>query len=411
MVFPAGVVLGALLAQAPPAAPLPVTAGSTEAAAQAAVAAPSSGMTESGNDEFGDMTMSGFSIRTLTQVRYAGTFTAAGADPDSKATAQDNDGWRLNRMFLRLVAAPNKRLQARVLVDFAELMRKSGKRSLKLAYGELRPTKWLEITAGLFKRRFSLLELLPIADFEFGDVGPTDGFLKDLGYAGRDVGAMIRVSPLAQRHLLSVWVGAFAGDPEEGYDTTVGKLLSARVESKPLPILRLGADMAWRTGASVGHEKFPDYETETMVLDKGKAFSADATLALAGFELRLEGMLGDRTDAYWRDNHAKFLSTWGIATYRFPFAGVTLMPALRAEWLDADSDHGGDGRLYLTAGLNIDFSENIRLLIDVSRYDVQAGARALNERPWPMPRSGPDVDVRVADVDWWAVIAQLQLKI
>jgi hypothetical protein len=410
MVFPIGVVLGALLAQAPP-APTPVTAGPTEAAAQAELATPVPTMTESGNDEFGDMTMSGFSIRTLTQVRYAGTFTAAAPNPDSQATAEDNDGWRLNRMFLRLVAAPNKRLQARVLIDFAELMKKNPKRALKLAYGELRPTKWLEITAGLFKRSFSLLELLPIADFELGDVGPTDDFLKDLGYAGRDVGAMVRISPLAQRHLLNVWLGAFAGDPEEGYDVTVGKLVTARVESKPIPILRLGADLAWRTGSSVGHEKFPGYDTEAMTLDKGKAYSADATLLLSGFELRVEGMLGDRTDAFWRDNHAKFLSTWAIATYRFPFAGVSLMPAFRAEWLDADSQHSGDGRLYLTAGLNIDFSENIRLLVDVSRYDVQAQARALRKRPWPMPRPGPDPDIRVDDVDWWAVIAQLQLKI
>src|SRR5204863_9307489 len=133
---------------------------------------------ESGNDAFGDAPLSGFSLRTLTQVRYRGTMTPNGAQPDELATAKDDDGWRLNRMFLRLVAAPNKRVQARVLVDFAELMRKNPKRSLKLAYGLLVPWKWLEVTAGLFKRSFSLLELLPIADFELSDEGPTDDFLK-----------------------------------------------------------------------------------------------------------------------------------------------------------------------------------------------------------------------------------------
>src|SRR5438552_12023396 len=74
---------------------------------------------ESGNDAFGDAPLSGFSLRTLTQVRYRGTLTPTAAQPDELATAKDNDGWRLNRMFLRLVAAPNKRVQARVLVDFA----------------------------------------------------------------------------------------------------------------------------------------------------------------------------------------------------------------------------------------------------------------------------------------------------
>jgi hypothetical protein len=122
-------------------------------------------------------------------------------------------------------------------------------------------------------------------------------------------------------------------------------------------------------------------------------------------------VLGQRTDALWRDNHRSFLATWALAAYRFPFAGVILMPAARAEWLDADRERAGEGRLYLTAGLNVDFTESIRLLVDVSRYDVEGGSRALKNRPWPMPRSGPDVPIRVDDVDWWAVIAQLQLKI
>jgi hypothetical protein len=36
---------------------------------------------------------------------------------------------------------------------------------------------------GLFKRPYSLLELLPIAEFEFADVGPTDDVIKELGSA------------------------------------------------------------------------------------------------------------------------------------------------------------------------------------------------------------------------------------
>src|SRR5438105_4949950 len=58
---------------------------------------------ESGNDAFGDVTMSGFSLRTLSQVRYGGTFTDGG-DADQQATVKDSDGWRVNRMFLRIAA-------------------------------------------------------------------------------------------------------------------------------------------------------------------------------------------------------------------------------------------------------------------------------------------------------------------
>jgi hypothetical protein len=367
----------------------------------------------SGNDAFGDVAPGGFTIRTLTQIRYRGTFTPAPAGSDERATVQDHDGWRLNRAFFRLVAAPSKRVQARLLVDFAELLRKNQKKALKLAYGQFEATKWLEFTAGLFKRTFSLLELLPIADFELADEGPTDDFLKDLGFAGRDVGATIRLSPLAKKRYLSLWLGAFSGDTEEGYDAGVGKLFTARLESRPYHFLRVGADFAWRTEQSVGHEKYPDYLTEIVTLDSGKAYSADLTFSLAGFELRTEGMLGDRTDVLWeiRAGHRDFLATWALASYRIPIDSVVLMPAVRAEWLDVDRKNPGGGRVYLTAGFNIDLSANLRLLLDVSRYDVQSKTQSLNDRPWKMPAGGPDYDVRVSDADWWSVTAQLQLKI
>jgi hypothetical protein len=369
---------------------------------------------ESSNDAFGDNVMSGFTLRTLTEVRYRQTFTLRtpnGSDED--ATAKDNDGWRLNRMFLRLVAAPSKRLEARVTVDFAELMRKNPKRALKNAYAQLTPWKWLEVTAGIFKRTYSLTELLPSADFEFTDDGPTDHFIKDLGYAGRDVGAMVRLMPLEKKRFLSLWLGAFGGEPEEGYDATIGKLLTARLESRPYRFLRLGADMAWRTSANVGHQKYPDYLDEITTLSAGKAFSADATVSLAGFELRLEGLLGKRTDVEWevRDGYRDFFATWAVLTQRLSAGSTVLMPGLRAEFLDVDRKHAGGARLLLTAAFNVIINENLRLLIDASRYDVDRNTQALEERPWPTPASGPDLDVRVNDVDWWAITALLQVKI
>jgi hypothetical protein len=90
---------------------------------------------------------------------------------------------------------------------------------------------------------------------------------------------------------------------------------------------------------------------------------------------------------------------------------VVLMPAVRAEWLDVDRKNPGGGRSYLTAGFNVELNANVRLLLDASRYDVQEGAQSLNDRPWKMPASGPDYDVRVRDVDWWSVVGQVQIKI
>jgi hypothetical protein len=90
---------------------------------------------------------------------------------------------------------------------------------------------------------------------------------------------------------------------------------------------------------------------------------------------------------------------------------MVMMPAVRAEWLDVDRKNPGGGRLYLSAGFNVDISANVRLLLDFSRYDVQSGALSLKDRPWKMPVGGPDYDVRVSDADWWSVTTQLQLKI
>ena len=224
---------------------------------------------------------------------------------------------------------------------------------------------------------------------------------------------MIRVSPLDKKRYLRIALGAFAGDAEEGYDASIGKLLTARAESRPYRFLRLGADLAWRTEGSVGHEKYPNYLDETPILSAGKAYSADVTFALAGFELRLEGLLGRRTDIQWeiRDANRDFLAAWTVAAYRIPIGSTVLMPALRAEWLDVDRKHAGGGRLYLTGAVNLELNANVRLLIDVSRYDVNSRTQALRKRPWPRRQSGPDVDVRVGDIDWWAVTAQLLVKI
>src|SRR5262245_13819035 len=204
---------------------------------------------ESGNEAFGGApSMAIFSIRTLTQIRYRGTFDDAGT-MDQTASAEQDDGYRLNRAFLRLTANPTKHVGAKVLVDFAELSRKNTSRALKLAFAEMRPFPRVDVFAGLFKRAFSLLELLPIADFEFAEVGPTDTAIKDFGYGGRDLGAMVRVAPLPKKKMLSVWLGAFSGETEEGFDSSAVKLVTGRTELRLSKHLRFGADVARRTSA------------------------------------------------------------------------------------------------------------------------------------------------------------------
>jgi hypothetical protein len=393
-------------------------------------------LVSSTNDPFGESAtgpVGSLTFRTLTQVRYGQTwmndsrpddFAARIAYDGSTQTAQANDGWTLNRVFLRVTGQPTKTVSAKLLVDFAEFLRKSPKRAIKLAYGEFDPWSRLQITAGLFKRSYSLLELLPIADFELADVGPTDDLIKDLGFGGRDVGAMVRLSPLPKKKMLHVFVGAYSGDNEEGYDAKPWKLLTARAELRLHKSLRLGVNGAWRPEDSVARfdhtgsssRAFPPYEgfgfgSEYVELGKGKAIGGDVSLALDQFSVRGEVLGGTRTDVIYRGDARTFWSAWGIATYRVPVSTISLLPALRVEWLDTDREHPVGGRIYVTAALNIDFTSSLRLVIDASYLHAQPGTQALNDIPWYPGNPFKLGAIRPNEANRVGLIAQLQLKI
>ncbi|MES1207529.1 MAG: hypothetical protein ABUS79_16460, partial [Pseudomonadota bacterium] len=194
----------------------------------------------SGDEGIGDSdgaSSGAVTIRTLLQTRFRLTFpqitTAQAArlpaDPVSagfareliRETARHDDGFNINRAFLRLTARPTETISGKLLVDFAELLHKNEKKALKLAYGEIAPNESVTVYAGLFKIPFSLLELLPIADFELADVGPTDELIKDLGFGGRDIGTMVEVAPLQKKKWLHISAGAFRGN-NNGYQSYRG---------------------------------------------------------------------------------------------------------------------------------------------------------------------------------------------
>jgi len=170
-------------------------------------------------DPFGDPIRGEvLSFRLLMQARYADEWSVSQPRDNvleinrDTATAAENDGWRMNRLFLRAIAKPRKWLQGRLLLDFAELRWGNRRGTVKLAYLVAKALPRTRVTVGFFKRPFSLLELLPIADFEFADVGPTDEVIKELGFGGRDMGAMVQVEPLALKRWMNVSAGMFAGD-------------------------------------------------------------------------------------------------------------------------------------------------------------------------------------------------------
>lgn len=405
---------------------------------------PTETMRATGNDDTGGgATPPGtFTWRTLTQVRYGNTWVSPDSlvqagDPhpwglaagralygaevvgtDNVASLQteqaralrDPDGYKLNRVFLRLTATPTRALTAKLLVDFAELVRNNARRTLKLAYAEYAASRRIEVTAGLFKRTFSLLELLPIADYELADVGAVDNLIKELGFGGRDVGVMARVSPLAKRKQLSLFVAGFGGDVRDGWDSSPGKLLTARAESRLSKFLRVGADVAWRPWATERYSSISATSAPAGVpyvdYDKGAAGSADVTLSLGNLEVRTEVMGGHRTDR-WHADAKTFMAAWALAALRIPVGEYAVMPVLRGEWLDLDREHSTGQIFYVTAGLNFEVGTYTKVLVDVSRYDAQRLTPAFDTIPW---RSGNTFNP-IYDADYTRLIVQLQVKL
>jgi hypothetical protein len=376
-----------------------------------------------GDDSFDGEGVAGtYTIRTLVQTRVQESFTSVdpavaarvrGEIPDAALAAaalgyldevkRGEDGLRLNRVFLRAVAQPTSYLGVKLMVDFAELVRGKEKKALKLAFAELSPKPTLAFTVGLFKIPFSLLELLPIADYELAESGPADKLLKNLGFAGRDVGAMVSLAPLRKKKLLRLHAGVFRGDAVGAQDSRSSGLLAARATTKPMKHVRLGVDFVWRPKPVLDWEDTAVYRK----FDAGHAISADAIVDWKPVELRAEWLMGDRTDNQLvvpltlrrRGDARSFMGAWALVAARIPVGDMVLIPAARGEWLDTDRQSATGGIVTLSAGINLDVIPNVRLLLDVTRIDVQ-----------PLTYSIDD-DVGTYDVDATTIVGQVQVKL
>jgi hypothetical protein len=229
----------------------------------------------------------------------------------------------------------------------------------------------VEVLVGLFKRPFSLLELTPSAELEFLESGPTEDLIESTGFGGRDLGAMVRWAPLSKSRWLKVSAGAFQGDAER-LDATPAGLMVARATTRPWKSVQLGLDWAWRPGTV--------YFSGTPLpqLAAGRAVSGDLTFSWKEWEVRGEWLWGQRTDVvsrrYADGSEARtFLGAWGLVHYRFAVGPTWVMPALRAEWLDADREHPVGERLALSGALNLDFTPNVRLQLDFTHTQMVPG--------------------------------------
>ena len=362
------------------------------------------------------------SLRVLLQTRYEHTFAASSENPRlgyglrEDVLLRDGDGFSLQRFFFRMAADPSPLLGFKAILDFSKLRGSDVSNVLKQAYGTLRPIpKRVEIAAGVFKLPFSILELDPVARYELGSLGDADDFIKNLGFAGRDVGVEVMVAPLSKSKHLRLLLGAFRAHAKDEHASPLGAL-GARIESKPWKSLRVGVDVVGMPRAANYKQPFETSNKDVLPMppdplypreqrfDSGKAYSADVTFSRAHFTLRAEAMLGDRVDIDSRYGARSFWAAWGLVAYRFRLGPVRLLPAARIEWLDADREHSVGRRRQMSLGLNVLFSKTVRFLIDVTRTDVESNTPVL-EQPLPLAA------FPYLDLDSTRVVAQLQLEI
>jgi hypothetical protein len=362
------------------------------------------------------------SFRVLLQPRYEHTFAESSKNPRfgyavrEDVLVTDGDGFSLQRFFFRIAAEPTPMLEFKAILDFAKLRGSDVENVLKQAYATLKPLpKRVEIAAGVFKLPYSILELDPVARYELTDLGDADNFIKNLGFAGRDVGVEVMVAPLPKPRHLRLMLGAFRGHAKDEHASPLGAV-GARVESKPFKWLRVGADVVGlpfsysykQPFETSGKEVLPNppdplYPREQR-WDSGKAYSADITFTRKRLMLRVEGMLGDRVDVDQRYGARSFMGVWALAAYRFWFGPIRLMPAARIEWLDTDREHSVGVRRAITLGVNVLFSKTVRFVVDVTRTDLEGNTPVI-EQPQPLAATP------YLDLDNTRVTAQLQLEI
>ncbi|MDB4985840.1 MAG: Phosphate-selective porin [Myxococcaceae bacterium] len=376
-------------------------------------------------DPFGDTASAGLlSLRALFQARYLSTFSKPSHSARESYRSreqnldQQNDGYSLNRVFLRLGSDPSKYVGFKTLLDFSELIANDPKDVVKQSYASLRPIpQHLEFTIGLFKLPFSTLELDASSRYEFSEYGQANKLGGSLGFSGRDLGVQVIGAPFKKAKRLRLTLGAFRGHAHDEHDSPAG-IVTGRAESKPNKHWRLGADLVQHTQSVTYNQPFDTSNKDELPNPsnplypyakhwlKGHAMSCDLRYKKKSLMLRGEGQYGDRIDRDTRYSARTWFAAWGLVAYRVDVTDtVRLLPAIRFEWFDADREHKDRGvQQQLSFATTVLFWDRVRLLLEATRVHVQANTPIVSQ-PRPI-----QADPYLA-LSHTRVVGQLQLEL
>lgn len=265
----------------------------------------------------------------------------AGVESDGADSYARRYGVRQARLGLAYREGP---IRAEVEADLAETQ------VLNDAWLEYRASDWGRARFGRFKVPFSEFLLTSAWDRPVLRRQGLPREIRDLGFGGRDVGAMVafRAKPLWR---LEVETGLFEGSSLGSEDASEDGF--TRISVAPWKPLRLGVD--------VGRHAVFDGGT-------GDALGLDARLLLGGLTARLEGLRAEDASTGQRASGAI-----GHVAYRFPVSGRTwLEPAAEADFVRTN---GGDPRATVAATLGAGWGE--RFLV---RGGVEHGPAKTDER-------------------------------
>jgi hypothetical protein len=319
-------------------------------------------------------------------------------------TARERDGLRPRRILLDSGGELDGGLSWQVRLDFARLIYEDAREVVRWAFGEVGTLGPLALTLGIFDIPFSLFETMDEAEIELAERGPTHELLHHLRFAERDLGALVTLSPLRERRWVQLVAGVLDGGATGAQSYRGPGLVAGRLTSRPSDHLQIGAGVVWRPRPlTAWWEELRFYYTE---YDQGLAYGVDVTLWLRRLVVRAEWLAGDRTDndvavpvKQRRGDARTFMSGWAMALVRFHVGGVLVTPAGRAELLDTDREHPTGAILHVSAALNVDVSDRVRVLADLSRHYVQIGTRN-----WEFDRVRYDTDATIG-------VLQVQLRL
>ncbi|MBI3180469.1 MAG: hypothetical protein HYZ27_12455 [Deltaproteobacteria bacterium] len=288
-----------------------------------------------------------------------------GARIYARYRAADSDPYhefelRRARLALDLHATPW--LSVQLDVDFADAA------PLKDAFVEAAVHPHLSITAGQFKKPFSIIELTPprrlplinrgIVNERIVEAGVDVGGASGLGYGGRDRGVMLH----GALHKLHYALGAFNGTRSfDAIDS--GKDAAARVELRGIKGVRLGAS------GSMHYRNPEGFEV------------ADPAVFAAGVDTRIRaGPVTGVAEVLWAQQRMAggdqdVLGALGYVLAWIPLAhDIVLAPVVKGEVLDDDVSRGGDLAWSFAGGANLHFGDALRLMLQGDLIERENGS-------------------------------------